>query len=125
MRKTEIALYMLCIAGIIWIMVSTIDVWINHARETETYLKANLWLVIVPTREIETETSEPAKAKEKIKMVVKEGNPIDDYYEVVVEDYDGNIWSYYDTDFVQRETKMWVTMQDGYRITDATIAEGR
>ena len=111
-------MYLLCIVFLLWVAVSTVEVWIHNATETEKpYSDLNVWAITVS----ENKTEIP-DVRQEIAMTVVSCDPIEDYYEVVVEDYNGNQWAYYDTDFQASKTQMLVTIQ-GKRVIDAVTIQ--
>ena len=69
---------------LVWILVSTVEVFVANASEQPyTYCRANLWVLAT------SETTD---------MVVYDCHPVDDCYEVVLEDIKGNLLAYYDSE---------------------------
>lgn len=69
---------------LVWIAISTAEVFIaNASEEPYIYCKANIWVLVT------SETTD---------MVVYECKATDNGYEVVLEDIKGNLMAYYDTE---------------------------
>lgn len=93
-----------------WLLVSTAEVFVaNTSEKPYEYCKANLW--VLATKEIRT-------------CEVVDCMAIDDYYEVVIEDRQGNQWAYYDTEYCPKGTSLYVTF-DGTEIINAKIKKER
>lgn len=101
----EKLMYGICGAIILWLIVSTVEVWVHNATETEiTYSKANVWV------QVSSHTTD-------MKVVDCQGYFTDDY-KVTVEDINGNQWAYIDTEPKELGTVLSITMS-GDEIIDA------
>lgn len=68
---------------LVWILISTAEVLVaNASEEPYIYCRANIWVLAT------SETTD---------MVVYDCQPVDDCYEVVLEDIKGNLLAYYDS----------------------------
>lgn len=83
MTKKETITYAICIVLLVWIAISTIEVWAHNAHVTESYSKANLWVLMT------SHTTDMV-------VVGCEGNRNDDYI-VTVKDIQGNLYAYIDS----------------------------
>ena len=100
--------YGICVAILLWLAVSTIEVWVHNAKEIkQPYNKANAWAIVAANAHI-TKT-----------MTVTDCQGIySDDYEVTVEDSNGNLWAYIDTEPKEIGITLTITM-DGDEIIDA------
>ena len=80
--KIKATLYIICVALLLWVIISTMEVMFCNGNEDYTYSKVNCWVLLTS----ETETT----------VTVVECVPVGNYYEVTVEDSKGNLWAYYD-----------------------------
>lgn len=78
--------YGICVAIILWIAISTVEVWVKQKTESPTYTKANCYNIVAP----QTETKSVCVTD----CVMNKQN---DCFEVTVMDDDGNMWAYYDS----------------------------
>ena len=83
MAKKETIGYTICVVILLWIIASTVEVWIHNAHITENYSKANLWVLMT------------AHTTDMV-VVGCEGNRNDDYI-VTVKDIEGNLYAYIDS----------------------------
>lgn len=109
MDKKEKILYGICIVILVWIAISTIEIWIKQKNPESVYSKANCYNAFT------THTTE-------MRVVGCDVVKADDSFEVVVEDIRGNQYAYYDSEYQYNGTIMQITMRDG-QITDAVIEE--
>lgn len=84
-KTREIIGYGICIAILVWIALSTIEVWVKQKTVSPTYSRGNCYNIIAP----ETETKSVVVTD---CVMVK----IHDCFEITVMDNDGNMWAYYD-----------------------------
>lgn len=104
-KTREIIGYGICIIILVWIVLSTLEIWKHSLDVGYVYTKANCWVMIT-------------QHTTDMKVVDCKGNP-DDSYTVTVEDIEGNLWEYYDTEPKETETIMEITMS-GNQIINAT-----
>ena len=106
MKKAEIVAYGVCIALLVWVAISTIEIWVRNVSETQKECtKANVWVLAT------THTTD-------MKVTNCQGN-WDDTYEVTVEDIEGNLWAYYDSEPKEIGDVLSITMS-GDEIINAT-----
>lgn len=102
--------YGICVAILLWLMASTIEVWTHNVKEAEEpYNKANAWAIVAEANAHKTQT--------EMEVVDCQGVYSDDY-EVTVEDSNGNLWAYIDTEPKEIGSTLTITM-DGDEIVDA------
>lgn len=75
--------YTVCVGILMWIFISTAEVMIHNDNESYNYSRYNFFVNIL-------------EGARETKVMVVECVPVDNYYEITVEDADGNLWAYYD-----------------------------
>ena len=127
--------YGFCIGIIMWFICSTVEVWTRDLDTDYEYSKANVWEATVDsnseteTNVVSTEaptTEEPTKDEIKNNTVhVKVVDCIESYgdYEVTVEDSEGNLWAYYDTEWLPNGYPLRATF-NGDEIVDVAYQKG-
>lgn len=97
--------YGICIAILLWIALSTVEIWMNNGNPNYVYNKANCYNAFTyHTSEMRVVDCEVVKA--------------DDTFEVTVEDIKGNRWVYYDSKYQEINSIMEITM-DGNKVVDS------
>ncbi len=86
MMKKKCIIYIACLIPLIWVGASYIDTVINNGNEKPKYAP---WNVFTWIRETETETENC----EVVSCENANGN-----YRITIEDTNGNLWAYYDSD---------------------------
>lgn len=104
-EKIKYVGYGICVAFIVWIALSTIEVWSHNLEKDYEYNKANVWVLTT------THTTDMV-------VVDCQGN-YDDTYEVTVKDIEGNLWAYYDDCPKETGDILSITMS-GEQIINAT-----
>ena len=113
-KASELILIGLGLGLAVWMITSTINVVAHNGNPNYEYNRANFWVATVeePTTETPT-TEEPtteaptteATTEEEIEtneIRVKVVDCVESYgdYEVTVEDSEGNLWAYYDSEWL-------------------------
>lgn len=99
--------YAFCIAILVWIMVSTIEVWVKQKTPDPIYSNANCYNMFT-------------ESTKEMKVVGCEVVPEDDCFEVVVEDIRGDQYAYYDSEYQYNGTIMEITFRAN-EIVDAKV----